>query len=114
MKTYDLTTGSVWKNIVFFSLPMIGGSLLQQLYNIVDTYIVGIYLGRVPLAAVGSSFSLMVLLNSIVIGCALEQVLYLVSITGKITGWDFYCCLERGHFYHDSQHRVDGLVISFT
>lgn len=71
MKTCDLTTGSEWRKIVFFSLPMIGGSLLQQLYNIVDTYIVGVYLGRVPLAAVGSSFSLMVLLNSVVIGLCL-------------------------------------------
>lgn len=47
---------------------MIGGNLLQQLYNVTDTLIVGKTLGAAALAAVGSSYSLMVLLTSIILG----------------------------------------------
>ena len=41
----DLTKGSVLKSMLLFSIPMILGDLLQQCYNIVDTYIVGKYIG---------------------------------------------------------------------
>ena len=42
----DLTKGSVLKSMLFFSIPMILGDLLQQCYNIVDTLIVGQFLGK--------------------------------------------------------------------
>ena len=51
-----------------FALPMIVGNLLQQCYNIADTLIVGKYLGQNALAAVGSSFTLMTFLTSILLG----------------------------------------------
>ena len=51
-----------------FAVPMILGDLLQQCYNIADTLIVGQYLGRNALAAVGSSFTLMTFLTSILLG----------------------------------------------
>lgn len=41
----DLTQGKIGKSILLFSVPMILGNLLQQFYNIVDTYIVGKYMG---------------------------------------------------------------------
>ena len=47
---------------------MICGNLLQQLYNLVDTFVVGRYCGEIALAAVGSAFSVMILLTSIVTG----------------------------------------------
>ncbi|WP_435303551.1 MATE family efflux transporter, partial [Thomasclavelia cocleata] len=47
---------------------MILGNLLQQLYNVADTFIVGKYLGSEALAAVGSSFTLMTFLTSIILG----------------------------------------------
>ena len=99
MKTYDLTTGSEWKTILSFSLPMIGGSLLQQLYNIVDTYIVGIYLGRIPLAAVGSSFSLMVLLNSVVIGLCLGAGVVFSQYYGEKDKEGFYTAVWNAAFF---------------
>lgn len=43
--TKDLTQGGITKTLVQFSLPMIAGNLLQQLYNIADTLIVGRFLG---------------------------------------------------------------------
>ena len=64
----NLTEGSVTKTILLFSLPMIAGNLLQQLYNIADTLIVGRFLGSGALVAVGASYTLMTFLTSIFLG----------------------------------------------
>lgn len=56
------------KSMLLFAVPMALGNLLQQCYNIIDTLIVGRFLGRNPLAAVGSSFTLMTFLTSILLG----------------------------------------------
>ena len=64
----DLTRGPVTRSMLLFAIPMILGDLLQQCYNIADTLIVGQFLGRDALAAVGSSFTLMTFLTSIVLG----------------------------------------------
>lgn len=61
-KTTMMTEGSVVKNILFFSVPLILGNLLQQLYNTVDSIIVGNYVGSNALAAIGFSTSLVYLL----------------------------------------------------
>ena len=58
MKEINLTSGSIFQKLVRFSLPMIAGNLLQQVYNLVDTLIVGRCLGTEALAAVASSGSL--------------------------------------------------------
>lgn len=64
----DLTTGPITKSLLWFAFPIMVGNLLQQLYNIVDTMIVGRYLGKNALAAVGSSYTLMTFLTSILLG----------------------------------------------
>lgn len=64
----DLTQGNVTKTLLLFAYPMILGNLLQQCYNIADTLIVGRFLGPDALAAVGSAYSLMTFLTSIIIG----------------------------------------------
>ena len=64
----DLTQGPVTRSMLLFAIPMILGDLLQQCYNIADTLIVGQFLGRDALAAVGSSFTLMTFLTSIILG----------------------------------------------
>ena len=64
----DMTQGSTMKSMLRFALPMILGNLLQQCYNIADTLIVGRFLGPNALAAVGSSFTLMTFLTSILLG----------------------------------------------
>lgn len=63
-----LTKGPITKSLLLFSLPMILGNLLQQFYNVADTFIVGQYIGSNALAAVGSSFTLMTFLTSIILG----------------------------------------------
>ena len=64
----DLTKGPVTRSMLLFAIPMILGDLLQQCYNIADTLIVGQFLGRNALAAVGSAFTLMTFLTSIILG----------------------------------------------
>lgn len=64
----DLTKGNVTSSLLLFAGPMILGNLLQQCYNIVDTWVVGRYVGADALAAVGASYTLMTFLNSLLIG----------------------------------------------
>lgn len=54
--------------MLLFAFPMIAGNILQQFYNIADTFIVGKFLGADALAAVGSSYALMIFLTSILLG----------------------------------------------
>ena len=64
----NLTEGSVTKKMMRFSLPLMAGNLLQQCYNIADTLIVGRFIGADALAAVGSAYTLMTFLTSIILG----------------------------------------------
>ena len=61
-KSNLMTEGNIWKQIILFSIPLILGNFLQQMYNTVDSIIVGNYVGSNALAAVGSSTSLIALL----------------------------------------------------
>ena len=97
----DLTTGDVSKSLLAFAGPMILGNLLQQCYNIADTFIVGRFLGADALAAVGAAYTLMTFLTSILIGlCMGSSSLFSdVSIWNLIPRWQ---CLQT--------ETVDGLV----
>jgi len=64
----DLTEGNVFKHIVYFSVPMLLGNVFQQLYNVADSLIVGRFIGKEALAAVGASFPLLFILTSLIIG----------------------------------------------
>ena len=76
----ELTKGPVVKSMLLFAIPMILGDLLQQCYNIADTLIVGRYLGADALAAVGSAFSLMTFLTSILLGLAMAALCQRIKI----------------------------------
>ena len=65
----DLTHGNTLKLIISFCIPLIGGAIFQQLYNVVDTMIVGRFVGVDALAAVGSTGSL----NFLIIGFVLVR-----------------------------------------
>ena len=64
----DLTQGHILKTLLLFAVPMILGNLLQQFYNITDTINVGRFIGADALAAVGSAYTLMTFLTSVIIG----------------------------------------------
>ncbi len=83
----DLTNGSIAKSMLLFACPMILGNFLQQLYNIVDTLIVGQFLGANALAAVGASFALMTFLTSILLGLCMGSgvVFSMLFGAGKIS-----------------------------
>lgn len=68
MREVNLTQGPILGRLVRFSLPMIAGNMLQQVYNLVDTLVVGRGIGAQALAAVGSAYTLMTFLTSILIG----------------------------------------------
>ncbi len=64
----DMTVGKPWKSIVMFSIPMLIGNVAQQLYNTVDSIVIGHYEGDNALAAVGSAMPLLNLLLVLIVG----------------------------------------------
>lgn len=68
IRRLDLTKGRVTFTMLRFAAPLIFGNLLQQFYNVADTLIVGQFLGAGALAAVGSAYTLMTFLTSILLG----------------------------------------------
>ncbi len=77
-----LTTGKIGRSLILFSLPMIVGNLLQQLYNVADTLIVGQTIGPTALSAVGSAYALMVLLTSIILGLCMGSGVVFAQLYG--------------------------------
>lgn len=71
MKQIDLTTGNITKKLWLFALPLMAGNVMQQFYNLADTWIVGKFVGSDALAAVGSSYTLMTFLTSVILGLCL-------------------------------------------
>lgn len=94
----DLTKGPIVKNLFLFALPFILGNLLQQFYNIADTLIVGRFLGENALAAVGSSYTLMIFLTSILIGLCMGSGAFFSIQYGK----------------KDMEHFKNGIFLSFV
>lgn len=68
MQNKSMTQGAPWKHIVRFALPVLAGSLLQQLYNTVDAIVVGNFAGEASLSAVGTTGSLTFLFLAIALG----------------------------------------------
>ena len=71
-KTMDMTHGSLWNKILIFALPLAASSILQQLFNSVDTEVVGRFASSRALAAVGSNSSLISLMINLFIGLAIN------------------------------------------
>ena len=66
----NLTEGQPLRLLFFFSLPMVAGNLFQQLYNMVDSWVVGQYVGDAALAAVGIGFPVIFMFTSLFMGLA--------------------------------------------
>ena len=94
---YDLTEGSITKKLLKFAFPMMLGNLMQQFYNIADTFIVGRFIGADALAAVGSSYTLMTFLTSVLLGLCM--------------GSSAYFSMQFGRRDHDRLRR--GIFLSF-
>ena len=85
-KTQDFTKGVIWKQLLFFFFPILIGSFFQQLYNTVDTIIVGQACGTNALAAVGSTGSLNFLIIGFVLGLLLHYLIYVKIIVTHFGG----------------------------
>jgi MATE family, multidrug efflux pump len=78
----DLTTGKEGRQILKFALPLLVGSVFQQLYNIVDSIIVGRVVGKEALAAVGNAFPIMLTLIALIIGVAFGGTIVIAQYFG--------------------------------
>ncbi|MDF2612974.1 MAG: conserved rane protein of unknown function [Clostridia bacterium] len=78
----DLTRGKEWKGILEFTIPMFVGSLFQQLYNVVDSVVVGKFAGKEALAAVGGSFPIILLISSLMMGVTMGTSILIAQYYG--------------------------------
>ncbi|MAE08363.1 MAG: MATE family efflux transporter [Bacteroidetes bacterium] len=78
----DLTTGKEGKRILNFAIPMLFGNVFQQLYNVVDSIIVGKVIGDEALAAVGANFPFIFALISFVVGIAIGATIIIAQYFG--------------------------------
>ena len=96
--TRELTKGNILIGLWAFAVPLMLGNVMQQLYNLVDTWVVGKYIGEQALAAVGASYTLMTFLTSVILGLCLGAGAFFSMVYGK-KDWDVF---------------RNGLVMSFT
>lgn len=79
----DLTQGNITGKLIKFALPLMLGNILQQCYNIADTLIVGRFVGKDAIAAVGASYTLMIFLTSIILGLSMGAGAFISMEFGK-------------------------------
>ncbi|HIR51940.1 MAG TPA: MATE family efflux transporter [Candidatus Onthovicinus excrementipullorum] len=94
----DLLHGNITKGLLLFAWPIMVGNLMQQFYNIADTLIVGRYLGEGALAAVGSAYTLMTFLTSVILGLCMGSGAFFSIYYGK----------------GDTQRMKKGIFLSFV
>lgn len=94
----DLLNGNITKGLLIFAWPIMLGNLMQQFYNIADTLIVGRYLGEGALAAVGSAYTLMTFLTSVILGLCMGSGAFFSIYYGK----------------GDTQRMKKGIFLSFA
>jgi len=78
----DLTKGNEAKVLILFSIPMLLSNLLQQLYNVVDTIVVGKYVNEKALSAVGQAFPIVVVFLSLIMGFSLASNILIAQFLG--------------------------------
>ena len=81
--TIDMTHGSLWNKLLLFALPLAASSILQQLFNSVDTAVVGRFASSRALAAVGSNSSLIALMINLFIGISLGSNVIISRYIGQ-------------------------------
>jgi len=77
-----MAEGSPSKIILTFAFPMLIGNILQQLYNMVDSIVVGNYVGKLALAAVGTGFPIIFMLSAMFIGLGLGATVLISQYVG--------------------------------
>lgn len=78
----DMTSGNPYKLIIFFSIPLLIGNIFQQLYNMVDSIVVGNVIGEKALAAVGTGFPVIFMLSSLFMGIGIGATIMISQFYG--------------------------------
>lgn len=99
-KQYDMTQGNIWKALVTFALPLLGGSLFQQLYNTADMIFVGNFVNKSAAAAVGAS--------SLLFACLIGL------FTGVSVGTGVVVAQKIGAKDMESAHKASHTAIYFS
>ena len=77
-----MTEGNAFKIILAFAFPMLIGNVFQQLYNMVDSIVVGNYVGKIALAAVGTGFPIIFLMSALFIGIGIGATILISQFIG--------------------------------
>ena len=78
----DLTTGDETRQLIGFALPMLLGNIFQQFYNMVDSFVVGRFIGTTALAAVGTSFPVIFLMLALILGVTSGSTVLIAQFFG--------------------------------
>ncbi len=78
----DLTRGGEARTLLFFAFPMLLGNVFQQMYNMVDSIVVGNFVGKTALAAVGASFPIVFLMVSLIMGLTMGTTVLVAQFYG--------------------------------
>ena len=78
----DMTSGNPYKLILIFSLPLLVGNIFQQLYNMVDSIVVGNVVGEKALAAVSTGFPIIFGLSSLFMGIGMGATVMISQFYG--------------------------------
>ncbi len=95
----DMTKGGTAKQILLFTIPMFIGSVFQQCYNLVDSIIVGKFLGKGALAAVGASFPIMFLLIALTMGATMGITVMISQFYGAKNYEKVKICIETSYIF---------------
>lgn len=82
----DMTVGRPAKTLFLFAVPMVLGNIFQQFYNIIDSMVVGNFVGADALAAVGASTSFCMLFIAVAIGAGIGSSVVISQLL-EVRGW---------------------------
>jgi Na+-driven multidrug efflux pump len=82
MAMKDLTTGDETRQLIGFALPMLFGNIFQQFYNMVDSFVVGRFVGTSALAAVGTSFPIIFFMLALILGVSMGSTVLISQFFG--------------------------------
>lgn len=82
LRSIDLTQGSPARKMIAFTLPIFIGNLFQQIYSVSDMFVIGRFLGKEALAAVGACSTIVIFITSILIGLCMGSGVYFADLVG--------------------------------
>ena len=106
----DMTNGSPWKLIIAFGIPLVIGNIFQQFYNMVDSIIVGKYVGKVALAAVGSTGSLNFMIIGFGIGISHSPEFWWQK--NQTNERIYYQCILSLYNHHNCHDNCDSIIVT--